>query len=72
MQELSLKYTVEPGSGSDCPSLLDGRIGKIVVNKQSVGFLGEVSPMVLTAFDLDMPVAMLELDLDVLFKLSRN
>jgi len=44
---------------------IDGRAGSIKINNKSSGILGEISPKVLNAFRIEMPVAMLEIDLDI-------
>jgi len=48
------------------PAFLDGRRGDIVVDGKGFGSFGEVHPMVLSAFELEHPVAALELDLRAL------
>jgi phenylalanyl-tRNA synthetase beta chain len=48
------------------PSLIPGRVGKILVGKKEVGYIGEVHPQVLSNFQLDMPVGAFELDLDMI------
>ncbi|MDD5419981.1 MAG: phenylalanine--tRNA ligase subunit beta, partial [Methanomicrobiaceae archaeon] len=59
-RELGLTYRA---AGSDDPAFLDGRRGACVVDERPVGVFGEVHPDVLLAFDLEHPVAALELDL---------
>jgi len=48
------------------PAFLDGRRGDMVVDGKGFGSFGEVHPMVLSAFELEHPVAALELDLRAL------
>jgi phenylalanyl-tRNA synthetase beta chain len=45
------------------PAFIDGRRGDLVVNGSGRGSFGEVHPEVLSAFELEHPVAALELDL---------
>ncbi|WP_292520073.1 phenylalanine--tRNA ligase subunit beta [Methanoculleus sp.] len=59
-RELSLTYEV---AESTDPAFLDGRRGDIIVDGRKVGVFGEIHPAVLTAFDLEHPVAALALDL---------
>ncbi len=61
-RELSLPYTV---AESEDPAFIDGRRGNILVGCRIVGVFGEIHPAVLNAFELEHPVAALELDLTV-------
>jgi phenylalanyl-tRNA synthetase beta chain len=45
------------------PSFIKGRAAEIIFRKKRVGVFGEIHPQVLTNFQLEQPVAMLELDL---------
>ena len=64
MRMLDLEYEIQ-----DCkyPTFIEGRTGKIIVNKKCIGFLGEIHPQVLQNFSLEFPVAALELNLSKLF-----
>jgi phenylalanyl-tRNA synthetase beta chain len=64
MRMLNLEYQIEPCTYS---TFIEGRTGKIIVNKQCIGFLGEIHPQVLQNFSLEFPVASLELNLTKLF-----
>jgi phenylalanyl-tRNA synthetase beta chain len=44
------------------PSFVEGRCGEAFVNGVSVGFLGEISPQVLVAWNLENPTAAFELN----------
>ena len=58
---LSLEYTsVE----KDHPSCLPGRSATILLNEQEIGFIGELHPQVLDNWDMKMPIAAFELNLD--------
>jgi len=59
-RELGLDYSVQE---SEDPAFIDGRRGDICVDGKKVGVFGEISPDVITAFELGQPVAALELDL---------
>ncbi len=63
LRELGLTYTVEESTD---PAFIDGRRGDIIVEGKKVGVFGEISPAVILNFELDQPVAALELDLRVL------
>ncbi|MCK4268921.1 MAG: phenylalanine--tRNA ligase subunit beta, partial [Methanogenium sp.] len=59
-REMSLKYTVvESGD----PAFIEGRCGDIIIDGKKAGVFGEIHPDVILAFELDQPVAALELDL---------
>jgi phenylalanyl-tRNA synthetase beta chain len=52
------------------PALHPGRSARVIVDGQSVGFVGEVHPRWMQSFDLPLPPVVLELDLDAV-KLAR-
>lgn len=54
------------------PSFIDGRTARIAVNGKKVAYIGEINPEVLENFELDVPVATLELNLTDLFKATRE
>jgi phenylalanyl-tRNA synthetase beta chain len=59
-REFSLAFTVrEP----DDPAFLAGRRGALLVGGRQVGVFGEIHPAVLNAWELEHPVAAVELDL---------
>jgi phenylalanyl-tRNA synthetase beta chain len=60
VRELGLPCTVRE---SGDPAFIDGRRGDLVVDGAVRGSFGEIHPAVLTAFELEHPVAALELDL---------
>jgi len=57
---LSLEIEVKKSSHE---SLIEGRTGKIVLNKKEIGVIGEVSPQVLSNWGLDVPIAVFEIDI---------
>ncbi|MDN7025309.1 phenylalanine--tRNA ligase subunit beta [Methanoculleus sp. FWC-SCC1] len=59
-RELGLDYSAVE---SDDPAFIDGRRGDIIVGGKKAGVFGEIHPGVLNAFELEHPVAALELDL---------
>jgi phenylalanyl-tRNA synthetase beta chain len=62
-RELSLSYIV---AESNDPAFLEGRRGDIRIGDRIAGVFGETHPAVLNAFELEHPVAAMELDLRVL------
>ncbi len=44
-------------------SFIEGRCASIFINDREAGFFGEISPLVLTNFELEVPVSALELDI---------
>lgn len=59
-RELGIVYTVTESSDE---AFLDGRRGSIVVEGEVRGIFGEIHPYVLRHFELEQPVAAVELDL---------
>ena len=47
----------------------DGRTGTIIINNKPVGYIGEVHPETLREWNIKLPVALLEISLDEIFKL---
>lgn len=52
----------------DHSSFIPGRVAKVLVHGQEVGYLGELHPSVLEHWSIDMPVAALELNISKLWK----
>jgi phenylalanyl-tRNA synthetase beta chain len=48
---------------------ISGRAGSISVGKQTIGHIGEIHPETLGNFDIEMPVASFELDVEMLYSL---
>ncbi len=51
------------------PSFIKGRIGELSIKGKKIGFLGEIHPQVLDNFELEMPVALFEVNISRLFDL---
>ena len=66
---LGINYSISP---YDSKSFIKGRVGKITCGNKEVGIIGEISPKVLVNWQLEMPVATLELDLTELKKIISN
>ncbi len=45
------------------PSFIEGRVGAVIVGNDEVGFVGEINPFVLEAWNLENPVAAFEINL---------
>ncbi len=61
---LGLEYKTED---TDHTSFIKGRVGRVVVNDKKLAYIGEISPEVITNWELEMPIAALELNLTELF-----
>ena len=62
---LKINYSIEEYKH---PNFIEGRCGKILFNNKEIGFIGEINPQILENFELELPVAALELDLNELFQ----
>jgi len=60
LKNLGLKVRVTPTNDS---SFINGRVGTIHVNKQKLGLIGEVHPIILTNFGIEAPCVVLELEI---------
>ncbi len=47
---------------------IDGRTAEIILDKNIIGFIGEIHPKILKNFKIKMPVALFELNLNEIFK----
>ncbi|MAG60621.1 phenylalanine--tRNA ligase subunit beta [archaeon] len=54
------------------PSYIEGRVGQIMLNKKTIGIIGEIHPQVLENWQIKAPVVNLELDLEELYKEARK
>ena len=62
-QSLGKLYLLKP---TNTPSFIPGRAAEIILNKHSIGVIGEVHPKVLNNWKLKTPVTSIEIDLDAL------
>lgn len=53
-------------------SFIPGRVGRVFVNNAKVGYIGELHPRILQNWNVEMPVAALELNLTELFRLIKE
>ena len=63
---LGLKCSIKE---SKHPSFIDGRAGKIICGKSEIGIIGELSPKIITNFEVEMPVSAFEINLTALFSM---
>ena len=68
MEALDLKYEL---SDSDHTSFIKGRVGRVSVSNEKIAYIGEIHPQVLMNWSLEMPVAVLELNITDLFRIMR-
>jgi len=52
----------------EIPWFIDGRIAEIILDKKTVGFIGEIHPKILRNWKIKMPVTLLEIELDKIFE----
>jgi phenylalanyl-tRNA synthetase beta chain len=69
MRNLGFKMTVEKTEHS---TFLEGRVCKVCVEGEDVGFLGEVHPGVLENWGLENPVSALELNIEKIISLKQS
>ena len=63
---LELEYKVED---TECSSFIPGRVGRVSVNGKKVAYIGEINPIVLDNWEIDMPVSGFELNLTDIFEI---
>ena len=68
LENLDVEVEIEDG-GIDC--FIEGRRYVANVGGEPIGWAGELKPEVLVNWELEMPVAALEMDIDKLFKMVR-
>jgi len=69
MLNVGFEFMLEPMSHS---SFIPGRVGRVLVRDKEVGIIGELHPQVLENWNLEDPVAALELNLNKLFRIHEN
>ena len=65
LRMIGVEYSIEP---TKHPSFIPGRVGRVVINGKKVAYIGEISPLVLTNWQLEMPSCAFELNLSELFE----
>ncbi len=66
MKTLNLHYTLQAGTA---PELIEGRTAKILLQGKEIGSMGEVHPLTLRNGNLKMPLAVLEISLEEVYKI---
>ena len=61
LRNLGVDYRIEEFKH---PSFIEGRVAKVVGNRKELGFFGEISPLVLEKWELEMPVSAFEINLE--------
>ncbi|MBW2970882.1 phenylalanine--tRNA ligase subunit beta [Candidatus Woesearchaeota archaeon] len=69
MSVLGIKHSIKE---TEHNSFIEGRLGAIVVNNKTIGFIGEIHPEVLQNFGLEVAVSALELDFNELLKAAKK
>ena len=69
LDKLALTYTVKEATH---PSFISGRAATIEIDKHILATVGEVHPAVVRGWELEQPVAALELNLELLFSLVKK
>lgn len=65
MRMLDIEYEIRDSS---YPDMIDGRTASIIVNKKEIGFIGEIHPETLSNWNINQPVAMIEISLEEIFE----
>lgn len=72
VRELALpKANFKELSAEEAPQLQPGRAAELYAAGAKIGWIGEIHPLAVKAFDADAPIVAFELDLDALIKASR-
>jgi phenylalanyl-tRNA synthetase beta chain len=54
------------------PSFIEGRVGKVIIEGDEIGLVGEINPLVLEAWKLENPVAAFEINLQQIIESKLN
>ncbi len=65
MRMIGVKYEINE---TECSSFIPGRCGIVSLNGKDIAYIGEISPKVLSNWELQVPVAALEINLTDLFE----
>jgi len=63
-EALNIKYDI---TDTEHNSFIKGRVGRVIINNSKIAYIGEIHPQVLSNWTIDMPVAVLELNVTELF-----
>jgi phenylalanyl-tRNA synthetase beta chain len=67
LKKLNVKYKLRKCKHK---TFIDGRVADILIKNKPLGFIGEVHPLVLKIWKLEMPIVAFEIDLNLLGKLT--
>ncbi len=63
---LDIQYTIKELSH---PNLIEGRAASIIINNKNIGYFGDIHPKTLQDWNIKMPVAVLEISLEEIYKI---
>ncbi|PIN93311.1 phenylalanine--tRNA ligase subunit beta [Candidatus Pacearchaeota archaeon CG10_big_fil_rev_8_21_14_0_10_31_24] len=66
---LKLEYTLEEAINMYS---IEGRTGKILINSQPIGYIGEINPSILRERNIKTPLAFIEISLEDIFKYIKS
>lgn len=67
MRMLDMEISIE--EPEETPAhFIDGRCAKIILNKEIIGYMGEIHPKILKNWKIKMPAALLEISLEKIFE----
>jgi phenylalanyl-tRNA synthetase beta subunit len=69
VEALNIKYEL---TDTEHSSFIKGRVGRVIINGSKIAYIGEIHPQVLVNWALDMPVAVLEINVTELFIIMHN
>jgi len=69
MRLVNVDYEIEE---TDHTSFIKGRVGRVIVYGTAVAYIGEISPQVLSNFNLEMPAVAFELNVTELYRAIKN
>jgi len=52
--------------------MIEGRTAKIKIGTKEIGIIGEIHPKILKYYELDFPVSLLELDVNIIEKIVQE
>ncbi len=67
MDNLGIKYKIQE---TEHDSFIKGRVGRVIVKDKPVAYIGEIHPKVLQNWNIQMPIAIFELNLTDLLDLK--
>ena len=67
-RSLGLKYEV---TEADHSSFIEGRLGRVIANGKKVAYIGEINPIVLQNWAIEVPVTAFELNLTDLYEIIK-